>query len=55
MYFSQDDSRTLVPNRIAKNGWTLNLAKPEGLFGLRGFPVEIPLLIILFAANFFYQ
>ncbi|MBC8259313.1 MAG: hypothetical protein H8E38_09875 [SAR324 cluster bacterium] len=55
IYFSHEDSRTWVPKRIVKMGWTLNLAKPAGLFWLIGFLVGIPLLIVLAAAIFICQ
>jgi len=31
VYFSHADSSTLVPKRITKMGWTLNLVKPAGV------------------------
>ncbi len=39
----------MVPDRIAKIGLTDNLAKPAGLSGLIGFPVGIPIVIVLMA------
>jgi len=31
VYFSQKDSRTVVPKRNPAHGWTLNMAKPKGV------------------------
>ena len=31
IYFSHADFSTLVPKRITKTGWTLNLIKPAGV------------------------
>ena len=45
-YFSHRDSRTLVPKSNPKLGWTLNLAKPEGVIWLFGIFLGIILLIM---------
>ena len=31
VYFNNADFSTLVPKRITKTGWTLNLVKPAGV------------------------
>jgi len=39
----------MVPDRITKIGGADNLAKPAGLSRLIGFPVGIPIVIVLMA------
>ena len=46
VYFSHGDSRTWVPKRNPKLGWTLNLAKPERVIWLFGIFLRIILLIM---------
>ncbi len=52
VYFSHADSRTWVPKRITKLGWTLNLAKPGGVAWLVGFIIGIPLLAVFLTVLF---
>ncbi len=47
VYFSQKDSRVIVPKRIPFMGWTVNLAKPAAVAMLLAILIGIPLLIIL--------
>lgn len=47
VYFSKNDTRTVVPKRIEGMGWTINVGRPGGVFALVGVIVGIPLLIIL--------
>ena len=46
-YFSKQDTRTWVPKRKRITGWTLNLAKPQGVYWTLGFVVVIPILAAL--------
>jgi uncharacterized membrane protein len=50
VYFSHRDSRTIVPKRVPKHGWTLNLAKPRGVAGLLACILGPLLLTILIGA-----
>ena len=55
IYFSHADTGTLVPKKITKMLWTLNLAKPAGAAWLTGLFILIPLfsvVVVLFAINF---
>lgn len=47
VYFSKRDTRTVVPKRIPRMGWTMNLGHSAGVFWLMGALVGIPLLVIL--------
>jgi uncharacterized membrane protein len=50
LYFSKRDSRTWVPKRNPRMGWTLNLAHPGGAWWLVGLLVA-PALIAAFLAR----
>lgn len=44
IYFSKQDSRTFVPKRITKMGWTINLGKATGVYWLLGLFLVLVLL-----------
>ena len=46
LYFSKRDSRTWVPKKLAGMGWTLNLARREGVYWLIVFLVGLPSFMI---------
>ena len=52
LYFSKRDTRTWVPKRNPKMGWTLNLAHPAGAWWLTGL-VAAPLVVLSFIARRF--
>jgi len=47
VYFSKQDTRTLVPKKLPWMGWTVNLGQTAGVFWLMGTLVGLPLLVIL--------
>lgn len=46
IYFSKKDTRTWVPKRSPRLGWTLNLAHPRGAYWLIGLFVGTLLLVL---------
>lgn len=50
VYFSHADSRTFVPKRNPKHGWTLNLAQQSGVKWLIGCILG-PILFVILACT----
>ena len=46
LYFSKRDSRTWVPKKLPWTGFTLNLARREGVYWLFGILVGLPSFMI---------
>lgn len=47
VYFSQKDSRLIVPKSVPVMGWTLNFAKPAAVALVLAVLIGIPLLVVL--------
>ena len=49
-YFSKKDSRTWVPKSIPWMGWTLNIGRTTGAYGLLGIIIGLPIFVIVIQA-----
>jgi uncharacterized membrane protein len=50
-YFSKNDTRTWVPKRNRATGWTLNVARSQGVYWTLGLLVAVPILAALFTVG----
>ncbi len=57
VYFSQKDTRSVVPKKLPWMGWTFNLAKPGGVNRLVSSIFLVPLIIVVLHViiMFFYR